>query len=448
MTSHTVVHRRTERQAAEAAGPALREADVRQLSERLGEPAWLAERRQAAWKAYQTLPLPTTADESWRRTDLRGLALGQLVPAPADESPVEPGWVGPLAREGDGALLIVRPGREEKRAGGAALAESGVVFKEWKQAVRENGDQVRAALGTVVPDAETKFSALAAAAAETGVVLVVPPGVQLPSPLHSVLWAPGSGGLFPTRALIVLGEGASAAVVHETASPDAPGGQACHTGIVEIAVGAGAQLKLVELQNWGRHVWSFSHERARLEAEASLEWVIGAVGSRLAKSFNTLDLAGQGAQARISGLCAADGLQHFDYVTRQNHLAEHTTSDLLFKGALWGHSRSVWQGMIYVAPGAQKADGYQANRNLMLSKEARADSLPGLEILADDVRCSHGATVGQLEEEPVFYSMSRGLGFQDAARLIVGGFFEPVLQRIPFESLRERLKLILDAKMG
>jgi Fe-S cluster assembly protein SufD len=448
VTSHTVIRRRIEKTAAEAAAPALREADIRQLSERLGEPAWLAQRRQAAWETYQALPVPTTADKAWRRTDLRALALDRLAPGPAEESSVEPDWAKPLVPEGDGALLIVRPGRAEKRAGGVTLAERGVVFQEWNQAAREDGDQLREALGTVVPDAEGKFSALAAAAAETGVVLIVPPGVQLDSPLHSILWAPGSGRLFPTRVLIVLGQGASATVVHEAASPDAADGQACHVGIVEIVVGEGAQLKFVELQNWGRHVWNFTHEQARVERDGSMEWIIGAVGSRLTKNFSTLNLAGRGAQGRLSGFYCADGLQHFDHDTRQNHLAEHTTSDLLFKGALFGHSRSVWEGMIYVAPGAQKADGYQANRNLVLSKEARADSLPGLEILADDVRCSHGATVGQLEEEPIFYSMSRGIPYQDAARLIVDGFFEPVLQRIPFDGLRERFKLILDGKMG
>jgi Fe-S cluster assembly protein SufD len=161
-----------------------------------------------------------------------------------------------------------------------------------------------------------------------------------------------------------------------------------------------------------------------------------------------LDLVGPGAQGRMSGFYFADGLQHLDHDTQQNHLAEHTTSDLLYKGALLGKSRSVWQGMIYVAPGAQKTDGYQANRNLVLSKGARADSIPGLEILADDVRCTHGATVGQLEEEPIFYLMSRGLPRPEAQRLVVDGFFDPIMQRIPFEGVRERFKGMISQKMA
>jgi Fe-S cluster assembly protein SufD len=150
----------------------------------------------------------------------------------------------------------------------------------------------------------------------------------------------------------------------------------------------------------------------------------------------------------MSGFYFTNGLQHLDHDTQQNHLAPNTTSDLLFKGALKGKSRSVWQGMIYVAPGAQKTDGYQANRNLVLSKEARADSIPGLEILADDVRCSHGATVGKIEEEPLFYIRSRGIPPEEAERLIVEGFFDPIMQRIPFEGVRERFQQAIHEKVA
>jgi Fe-S cluster assembly protein SufD len=217
---------------------------------------------------------------------------------------------------------------------------------------------------------------------------------------------------------------------------------------VEILVRPGARLRFVELQSWGKNVWNFTHERARVERDASIDWIFGAVGSRLTKNFSTLDLTGPGAQGRMSGFYFADGSQHLDHDTQQNHLAEHTTSDLLYKGALLGKSRSVWQGMIYVAPGAQKTDGYQANRNLVLSKNARADSIPGLEILADDVRCTHGATVGQLEEEPIFYLMTRGLPRREAERLVVDGFFDPIMQRIPFEGVRDRFKRMIADKMA
>ena len=149
----------------------------------------------------------------------------------------------------------------------------------------------------------------------------------------------------------------------------------------------------------------------------------------------------------MSGFSFIEDSQHLDYDTQQNHLAPHTTSDLLFKCALEDKSRSVWQGMIYVAPGAQKTDGYQANRNLLLSRKARADSIPGLEILADDVRCTHGATAGKVDPDQLFYLRSRGLPQKDAERLIVEGFFTPIMERIPFEGVRTRFEEAIDAKM-
>ncbi len=215
-----------------------------------------------------------------------------------------------------------------------------------------------------------------------------------------------------------------------------------------LLVGDGARLTFVELQSWGQHVWNFTHERCRIGRDAQIDWIFGAVGSRLTKNFTELDLDGQGSTGRMSGFYFADGDQHLDHDTQQNHNAAHATSDVLFKGALKDSRRSVWQGMIYVAPGAQKADGYQANRNLNLSGQSRADSIPGLEILADDVRCTHGATVGQLEEEPVFYLMSRGLPRREAERMLVDGFFDPIMQRIPFEGVRERFKAAIIEKMG
>jgi Fe-S cluster assembly protein SufD len=209
-----------------------------------------------------------------------------------------------------------------------------------------------------------------------------------------------------------------------------------------------ASLKFVELQSWGKNIWNFTHERIRVERDGSLDWIFGAIGSKVTKNFSELDLAGEGSTGRMSGFYFTDGTQHLDHDTQQNHLAPHTTSDLLFKGALKGKSRSVWQGMIYVAKGAEKTDGYQANRNVILDEGARADSIPGLEILADDVRCTHGATVGKLEEEPLFYLKSRGIPPKDAERLVVEGFFDPIMQRIPYEGVRERFHQAILEKMG
>ena len=448
MPSRAVVRRKSESGALEQQDFALAETDIWQVSERLGEPDWLRHKRLDAWQVCLSTPLPTTAEEPWRRTDLRALSPGQVVPAPAAEIDVPAVLLQPLVSDQHGALLIVRPGLPVARSGGEGTDSQGVVFVDWATAVREHADLLHKNLGKTVQEGEGKFSALAGALAADGVFLYVPAGVHASAPLHSILWAPGSRRLFTSRLLIVLEDGASATFVHESACPTDRGGSSIHAGIVEISVGAGANLKFVELQNWGTHMWNFTHERARVRRDGNLEWIFGAVGSHLTKNFSDLDLQERGAQGRMSGFYFADGGQHLDHDTQQNHLAEHTTSDLLYKGALLGKSRSVWQGMIYVAPGAQKTDGYQANRNLVLSPGARADSIPGLEILADDVRCTHGATVGQLEDEPLFYLKSRGIPRHEAERLVVDGFFDPIMQRIPFEGVRERFKQMIIDKMG
>jgi len=182
-------------------------------------------------------------------------------------------------------------------------------------------------------------------------------------------------------------------------------------------------------------------------ADGHLEWIFGGMGTHLTKNFSDIDLVEPGATARMSGFYFTSRDQHLDHDTQQNHLARNTTSDLLFKGALMDESRSVWQGMIFVAPGAIGTDGYQANRNLILSKEARADSIPGLEILADDVRCTHGATVGNIDEDELFYLYSRGIPKNDAEQLLVTGFFAPIMDRIPFEGVKSRFMDAIRQKM-
>ena len=324
---------------------------------------------------------------------------------------------------------------------------SGVVFCDWATAAQTHGDLLKKHLGSIVSADEGKFAALAEAFTETGVFVYVPKGIELEVPLHSILWSPALGKATIDRITIVLEEGASATYVHENASPTLLG-DAVHIGIVEVILGDNATLKFVELQNLGQHVWNFSHERAHIGKDANLDWIFGAVGSHLTKTFSDVYMMGEGSQGRMSGFYFADKGQHLDHDTQQNHMVPNTTSDLLFKGALVDDSRSVWQGMIYVAPGAQRTDGYQANRNLILSKQSRADSIPGLEILADDVRCTHGATIGQLEEEPIFYLMSRGLPREEAEKLVIDGFFSPIMERIPFEGVQNRFKEMIDQKLG
>ncbi len=440
-----VVVSRTRRAVSTAKEFNFAESDIR-----AGKGA-VASYRAAAWSAFKKHSLPVTTEEAWRRTDIHNLPIDKFKFAQdgafEDLPLVREDLLRPLVADQHGGQIILTPGGvsielDEK------LSKKGVIFTDLRTAEEKHPELLEKMMGKTVNVEEGKFSALAGAFAQNGVVLYVPKGVIVDEPLHSVLWGPGADIAHVSHILVLVDEGASVTYVHEAASPDEAGANSMHAGIVEIQVMQNASMKFVELQSWGKHVWNFSHERARVERSGNLDWIFGAIGSHLTKNFTELDLAGDGAQGRMSGFYFTDGNQHLDHDTQQNHLAPHTTSDLLFKGALKGKSRSVWQGMIYVAPGAQRTDGYQANRNLVLSDKARADSIPGLEILADDVRCTHGATVGKLEAEPLFYLKSRGIPQAEAEKIVVEGFFDPIFQRIPFEGVRDRFQQYIADKMA
>jgi len=410
---------------------------------------FIASYRARAWDAFKRAALPDVTLEPWRRTDIHAMPVDafKLFSKNSNNLPSVPNdLLNPLVADQHGGQIVLFPSGSKIELD-ASLAKQGVIFTDFKTAQEKYSDIVEKILGQTVNVEEGKFAALAGAFSQNGILLYVPKNVKVEQPFHSILWGPGVNLAHISHLLIFIDEGASATYVHESASPTEPG-DALHAGIVEIKVMQGASLKFVELQSWGKHVWNFSHERIHLERDGNLEWIFGAIGSKLTKNFSELDLAGEGATGRMSGFYFTDGAQHLDHDTQQNHLAPHTTSDLLFKGALKGKSRSVWQGMIYVAKGAEKTDGYQANRNIILDEGARADSIPGLEILADDVRCTHGATVGKLEEEPIFYLKSRGIPQKDAERVVVEGFFDPIMQRIPFEGVRERFHRAILEKMG
>ncbi len=408
----------------------------------------LSDYHQKAWRTYNQLPFPTMTDEPWRRTDLRDMPI-ESVKLPSEGlfqqlTPVPDDLLSPLTEDEPGGQVVLMPGGHRLSLS-PELISKGVVFTNLLTAERENPDLVTKMIGQTVRSEEGKFAALAGALAQDGVFLYVPKGVIVEEPLNSLLWGPGENIAHLSHIVIWVDEDASVTYIHEAASPD-ENGPAVHAGIVEVKVSDNASLRFVELQSWGRHVWNISHERVSVGRNGNLDWIFGAIGSHLTKNFSELDLVGEGATGRMSGFYFTDGVQHLDHDTQQNHLAPHTTSDLLFKGALKGHSRSVWQGMIYVAVGAEKTDGYQANRNLILSPNAQADSIPGLEILADDVRCTHGATVGKLEQEPLFYLKSRGIPDKEAEQLLVEGFFDPIMQRIPYEGVRARFQQSIHEK--
>jgi Fe-S cluster assembly protein SufD len=333
----------------------------------------------------------------------------------------------------------------------AGARDQGVIWTDMNTAVREHADLVQAHfMEEAVPVSNDKYTALHAAFWSGGTFLYVPPGVTLELPFISVMWQEMPElAAFP-HTLVVLGQGSSVTFVSELLSM---GCEACpdtyHGGVTEIHLGANSGLRYVNAQDLGRHVYDLRSQTALLGRDSRLEWLSITLGGRLSRSSQHSILREPGAEARVTGLYLLDGKQHVAMDTLQDHVAPNGLSDLLYQGALLGRSRAVYEGTIRAWPGAQKTNAYQSNRNLLLSGKARADSLPQLEIEANDLRCSHGATVSQVEEDLVFYLMSRGIPRGEAVRLIVEGFFRPSLDRLPasLEALGDRLREAIAAKL-
>lgn len=423
---------------------------VQQLSALLDEPEWMLEFRLRAWDLYEQMPVPTTKEEAWRRTDIRRFKLDQFGPSlngnGVDGASIPSYLAAQLTDDAAGGVLVQVNGQVKQYDLSDALKEQGVIFCDMHTAVREHPDLVRKHFMTeAVRPEEGKFAALHGAFWRGGVFLYVPRGVSAVAPLHSALWA--TNGRTFTHTLVVLEPGSEATFIDEYASPE-ESGQALHNGAIELLVRDTASLTYAALQDFGTNVWQFNHERGRVGRDGRLDWITSIMGTRLTKAFQTSEIDGQGGWARMSGIFFANGRQHFDLDTQQNHNAPDTISDLLYKGALRDKSRTVWQGMIKALPDSQRIDGFQANRNLMLDRTARADSIPGLEIEADDVRCTHASTIGKLDEEEVFYLMSRGIPRPTAIKMVIQGFFDPVMQRIPFEGVRTRIFERILEKVG
>lgn len=406
------------------------------------------EYRQKSWKKYQATPLPIGNEEEWRRTSLKAIDFSGFKQIAKEDFPLvdfPASLTTPVAGEKNGGQLLLSPVNYHLTLE-PSIIEKGVVFGPLREMVESHPKLVEKILQEIQPDSG-KFSALVGALDFNGVLLYIPRDTKVDLPIQSVYWAPAEGYAHAIHIFVYLEPGASATYVHEAGSSNGNGKDSLHAGLMEIHVGAGAHLNFVELQSWGDSVINFTQENVYVDRDGSVDWIFGALGSKLTKNFSNLNLVGQGSIGKMSGFYFTDNEQHLDHDTQQNHLAANTTSDLLFKGALLDKSRSVWQGMIYVAPEATKTDGYQANRNLVLSRNARADSIPGLEILTDDVRCTHGATVGKIDKDQVFYLESRGMPREQAERLIVEGFFDPIMQRIPFEGVRSRFQDAIQEKM-
>lgn len=402
------------------------------------EPDWLIQKRREYWQAYQTLPAPNRRDEEWIRTDIRLLNLDKFALPIEAATNVEAS--SPLLMEGVdlGGRTTALNSRPTQSTLGSQWASKGVIFGSLDELVNEHGDLIRQHLLTkAVNPRYDKLAALHAACWSGGHFLYVPRNVTVDQPLHC-LSSLTDGGVDLGHLLVVLEDGADVTLLSETASHGHEE-SGFHCGATEVILGAGARMRFVGLQNWGFGVWHFAHQKALVGRDASLQWTIAAMGSRLSKVNQHVGLVAPGAECQVNGVMFTEEKQHISYHTLQHHQAPNCRSDFLYKAALQDKSRTVWRGMIKVDKGAVKTDGYQRNDNLMLSTQCRADSIPGLEIEADDVRCTHGSTSGKVDEELIFYCQARGLTRQEATRMIVSGFFQQVFDRITIESVRDAL---------
>ena len=312
------------------------------------------------------------------------------------------------------------------------------------QAIESHGELVDKWLGTVVESGENVFTARNAAEWAGGALVYVPAGVKVEAPIVLTAVQAQAQTAMNWRVLIVLEEGAEAEVWEQYASTE-PG---LFTTVVELVVGENANLRFVSGQALSEQSWIFGTQRARVARNGKLDWVVLGFGAGNGKIFQNTILEGEGAEGKVTGAYALGGRQHLDYDTTQEHAAAHCVSDLAFRGILNGRSSAVWRGMIKVDPGAQQTDAFQESRNLLLTKRAHADAIPGLEILANDVRCTHAAAIAQIDPEQLFYLRARGLSEAVASRLVIEGFLAELVERFEEGTVRDALAGALERRLA
>ncbi len=419
------------------------------------DPRWLADKRAAAWSVFEDTPMPTTHDEPWRRTSLKRIHWRDfsLDVAPSlarvnavTDLPKSLQHLLDADKEAAGRLLFAN-GQLLYAELDPAVAAQGVIFTDLFSAARDHADIVQTHLmGKAVPPSDSKFAALNAALWTNGVFLYVPKNVVIEQPFQVAITLNGAGATSVHRTLIVAEEAAQVDYIEEAASiNDAELGLA--VGMVEIIAQANASVRYADVQQWGHNVCNFNTKRALAHEDSNVYWDLGELGSQLTKTFIDTELIGDGANTECNGVYFLDEKQHVDLDTMMRHSAYSTSGDLLLHGALKGTARAIFIGMIKIDPAGQLTNSYLKNRNLLLDDTARADSIPALEIDANDVRASHATTISQVEDEYVFYLQSRGIPRGTAVRMIVEGFFETVFARMGNERVRDRLMTAVAEKM-
>ena len=403
-------------------------------------PAWWQARKAEAWKKFQATPMPRRQDEDWRFATIDAIQLGDFQPGEKGDTAESKLLARSAASFPHAAKAVFSNDRLLHIEGGEELAKQGVVFESLSGALQKHPALLeKYFMAHPVDLGAQKFAALHAAHASAGVLIHVPKNVEIELPLVVFHWLDGSGAAVFPHTLIVAESHAKVTVVDFLESTGAHGaGLAC--GVNDLLVGPGAKVDYICFQRWGSKVTSFQLNSTRVEKDGEARSLFVNLGSAYARQESRSTLVGGGARSEMLGLSVGNDRQEFDQRTLQCHDVPNTWSDLLYKNALDDRSKSIFKGLIRVAPGAAKTDAYQNNRNLLLNPEAEADSMPGLEILNDDVRCTHGATTGQIDRDQLFYLLARGIDPRTGAQLLAHGFFEEVIDRLPDKKIGEAVR--------
>jgi len=379
---------------------------------------------EQAWKNAKVTNFPDRKDESWRWMDFRAMRLDAL-------------QVVHQANQVEKELLFYSD--EDTELSTTPALPEGVLFTSLKELLAHKPQLAEKLLSVNMPAKDGKFASLATALASDGLVIYLPKNVELEGVYQVKLKLNLENKAFFSRSVIWLEEGASAKIELEF-STETGQSEGFHNGVTNVIVGPNARLHLDQKQLFSSGTWNITHEVARLEQDANLDWNYSVLDAKMSKNFVRTDLFGKGSQANMTGIMFPENSQVVNIETRQNHWVPSTTSDLLYKTAVAQDGRSIWHGMIYVDPQAQQTDAYQSNRNLVLDDSADVKSIPGLEIHADDVKCSHGATVGRIDSEELFYLKARGIPEKEAEKLIIEGFFNQILNNFSLEKTRVEMR--------
>ena len=428
----------------------ITQAFHRHLETRAGQPDWWITAKTRAIQTYRKLPMPTRKSEQWRFASLLGLSLDDYDFSPEladrDREKVLRGPILVEKRAGrmvfaDNALVSHQPVSDE-------LAARGVIWEPLEVALRRHPEIIKDYFMTQEPHlGSEKFAALHSAFVSSGTLLYVPKGVTIDLPLIARHWSVAEGSAVFPHTLVIAEEHSSVTLVDAFDSLD---GERRHfaCGFNHLFAGEGARIDYQILQNWSPQTLGFQINSMITGRDASVRSLAVNIGASHFRSENQSLLKGEGSEVEMFSLSLTDREQEVDQRTLQSHLAPHSRSNLLYKNALVDHSRTIFSGLIKVAEDAQKTDAYQSNRNLLISPTAEANSLPGLEIQANDVRCTHGSTTGQIDESELFYMLARGIRPALARELLVFGFFEEVIAKIENEELATNIRALIQRKFS